>query len=734
MEEALFVNSGISSKLRDMTNGSSGSSGSNRSDSRGASSFASNDLAKTVATTASVLVNSTGTQGQAALFANSTFQKAIGDTLGEEFRTRRLLRKHAGEVRISMLSRRRAEASILRRKKHSRKDFSVLSEQMLHSIPTDDKAGGGSLGSVYSKRFQAGTDNSAINGESNETSDDPIWADASTELDNDATEGTGETEKKREDSRFSLFQGFSATLPEVDERLKQLIDGSAKLLDFNKDHENTISENLTLKCRNSLLPSGITEKKIKESQDSSQLLDFQNEINYRLDLMEIRKSLSSNEINEIDQKIDRLYKQRKLVFDHIASFERDQTYLEDKLLEIEQRLTLIRDIEPLSNSHKLVDQMGELEVEDKDEDEEDEADDDEDYVQIGHKIRNTGKRIPSRKHKATLQRYYKPGNEIHSFKAHDDSIICFEFDEPFGTLVTASQDNTVRVWDMSRYRCMGLLEGHFSNVTCMEMQNSLVLTGSLDATLKLWDTDKVGNSETDENDHRELPLLQTFESHVEEVTALSMYGDTIVSGSADKTIRQWDINTGRCMQTIDVLWATNMMMNSSVMEEGTSGMLPNVGSWDNVKHPFIGALQCYDAALASGGSDGIVRLWDLRSGEVVRQLIGHTGPVSCLQFDDKSLVTGSVDRSVRIWDLRTGGIVDSFAYDSPITSLEFDYNKIVCTNEENTVKVYDRIDEKHRKCGSGVKEKTASIVNYARYRQGYLIEGRDDGTVGVWAV
>lgn len=38
----------------------------------------------------------------------------------------------------------------------------------------------------------------------------------------------------------------------------------------------------------------------------------------------------------------------------------------------------------------------------------------------------------------------------------------------------------------------------------------------------------------------------------------------------------------------------------------------------------------------------------VRSGQVHRSLVGHTGPVTCLQFDDVHLVTGSLDRSIRV--------------------------------------------------------------------------------------
>ena len=41
-----------------------------------------------------------------------------------------------------------------------------------------------------------------------------------------------------------------------------------------------------------------------------------------------------------------------------------------------------------------------------------------------------------------------------------------DFDIPFGTLITAALDNTVRVWDLSTGRCQGMLEGH--NGTCKD--------------------------------------------------------------------------------------------------------------------------------------------------------------------------------------------------------------------------------------------------------------------------
>jgi division protein 1 len=151
--------------------------------------------------------------------------------------------------------------------------------------------------------------------------------------------------------------------------------------------------------------------------------------------------------------------------------------------------------------------------------------------------------------------------------------------------------------------------------------------------------------------------LFSLEAHVDEVTALHFQGDVLVSGSADKTLRQWDLGSGRCVQTLDVLWAaaqastTMMQADSSSGDGGSSGVQwrpAAAGRLPDATADFVGALQCFDAALACGTADGMVRLWDLRSGQVHRSLVGHTGPITALQFDDVHLVTGSLDRSIRV--------------------------------------------------------------------------------------
>lgn len=272
-----------------------------------------------------------------------------------------------------------------------------------------------------------------------------------------------------------------------------------------------------------------------------------------------------------------------------------------------------------------------------------------------------------RKSMPVLHEHYEPGTSIREIRAHPDSITAMDFDAPFGTLVTSALDDTVRVWDLNAGRCIGNLEGHTASVRTLQVEDNICATGSVDATIRLWDlsrahydplgeqleqdADEEGMAFENPDDHPVEPPagsmddcpLTTLSSHMAEITALHFRGDVLVSGSADKTIRHWDLEKGRCVQTLDVMWAAAQASASLGESQWKQTSRAPVQDAD-----FVGALQVFDAALACGTADGMVRLWDLRSGQVHRSLVGHTGPVTCLQFDDVHLVTGSLDRSIRV--------------------------------------------------------------------------------------
>ncbi|KAI9821769.1 MAG: Mitochondrial fission protein [Pycnora praestabilis] len=547
----------------------------------------------------------------------------------------------------------------------------------------------------------------------------------------------------QDDNPYSLFQGFQATIPDADR-------------EHRKGHKRHNSRGQKLLDETGS-DSGRPPSLVKLKNDKTSL-------NHRLEMMSVRKNMCSAEIREIDNKIGNLNSMRKIVLDRLADLEQDEAHLEHEILDVDNRLEDLQeeldDAAAVSLASPVID-----------------AEEDSGALPVGSQAMSASfmsesiyEKLPSpkakrhktirRKSMPILHEHFEPGSNIRELQAHNDMVTALDFDIPFGTMVTAALDDTVRVWDLSAGRCMGLLEGHHASVRCLQVEDNIVATGSMDASIRLWDLSRaeyapqggrINKSDEDDEDDglgfenpddlpppppsssmQDCPLF-TLEAHVDEVTALHFKGDTLVSGSADKTLRQWDLAKGRCVQTLDVLWAAaqaSATLNSNDGQWRQTGRLPDASA------DFVGALQCFDAALACGTADGMVRLWDLRSGQVHRSLVGHTGPVTCLQFDDVHLITGSLDRSIRIWDLRTGSIHDAYAYDNPVTSMQFDTRRIVSAAGENVAKVYDKTDGRHWDCGAGSTAEedgtSPSIVERVRMKDGYLTEGRKDGVVGIW--
>jgi F-box/WD-40 domain protein 7 len=95
----------------------------------------------------------------------------------------------------------------------------------------------------------------------------------------------------------------------------------------------------------------------------------------------------------------------------------------------------------------------------------------------------------------------------------------------------------------------------------------------------------------------------------------------VVSGSADHSIKVWDVKTGRCELTLN----------------GHANSVMCVGFDDDFK-------------ICSGSYDKTVRVWDMRMGSVLSVLEGHSSAVFCLQHDTERIVSGSADKNLIIWN------------------------------------------------------------------------------------
>uniref|UniRef100_A0A8C0GVD4 F-box/WD repeat-containing protein 7 n=1 Tax=Chelonoidis abingdonii TaxID=106734 RepID=A0A8C0GVD4_CHEAB len=131
-----------------------------------------------------------------------------------------------------------------------------------------------------------------------------------------------------------------------------------------------------------------------------------------------------------------------------------------------------------------------------------------------------------------------------------------------------------------------------------------IVSGSLDTSIRVWDMES-GN------------CLHTLMGHQSLTSGMELRDNILVSGNADSTVKIWDIKTGQCLQTLQ-------------------------GEWDRVgQGPALYSASAW-ATLCLAFPPGPSK---------------HQSAVTCLQFSSKFVVTSSDDGTVKLWDLKTGEFV-----------------------------------------------------------------------------
>jgi WD40 repeat protein len=130
---------------------------------------------------------------------------------------------------------------------------------------------------------------------------------------------------------------------------------------------------------------------------------------------------------------------------------------------------------------------------------------------------------------------------------------------------------------------------------------------------------------------------------------------------------------GKNMQTTILFLLSALMTLSSLTVQTPGSDDETVRLWDVQSGQVIRELKGHKGwvssvafsadgqTLASGAYDKTVLLWDVQTGQVIRELKGHKGWVSSVAFstDGQTLASGAYDQTVRLWDLRTSALRSS---------------------------------------------------------------------------
>ena len=272
---------------------------------------------------------------------------------------------------------------------------------------------------------------------------------------------------------------------------------------------------------------------------------------------------------------------------------------------------------------------------------------------------------------------------------------------PDGQRIVASSlySKTVRVWDAKTGRQLALLFGHEDRVTAAAFSpdGQRIVTASWDKTARVWDA-KTGS---------QLALLSVHEFTVT-VAAFSPDGQRIVTASADKTARVWSAQTGSQLALLSGhedrvtaaafspdgqrIVASSLYDKTARVWSAKTGsqlaLLSGHESWVNVA-----AFSPDGQRIVTASADTTARVWSAKTGSEIALLSGHESGVGAAAFspDGQRIVTASW-KTVRVWSAKTGSQLALLSgHESWVNAAAFspDGQRIVTASQDKTARVWD---------------------------------------------
>ncbi|KAJ3742066.1 WD40-repeat-containing domain protein [Lentinula detonsa] len=204
--------------------------------------------------------------------------------------------------------------------------------------------------------------------------------------------------------------------------------------------------------------------------------------------------------------------------------------------------------------------------------------------------------------------------------------------DPGKMLFSASDDGTIRLWDLTLRTCIKQFTGHVGQVQSIK----LLLADECDepADVEMTDLDQEERTlnhvvALDSSSSSKPSLASTSSSGLvsdRSLTARPAASSVwktkrplLVSGSLDNTTKIWDIETGQPIQTF-------------------------FGHIEGVWSVSVNKMR-----LVSGSHDRTIKVWNREEGRCVSTLVGHTAAVSCVSLGEDKIVSGSDDCDVKVW-------------------------------------------------------------------------------------
>ena len=337
-----------------------------------------------------------------------------------------------------------------------------------------------------------------------------------------------------------------------------------------------------------------------------------------------------------------------------------------------------------------------------------------------------------------------------ALNGHSGAILGLAFSPNGKSLVTASDDETARIWDVNTGRSLAELRGHGDIVESAGFapDGKTVVTSGDDGTIRVWAvaSDPI-DAELAARDNRPLRAVD-FDDR----------GDRIVAASEDLTAPLWDAHSERLLRAFrhargDDEWVESAEFSHDGSLVVTAGDDGTAKIWRSSSGALLATLgqpgdpALYDAALspdgrllATAGQAGaadkaVIRVWRWRQRKEVLTLRGFRGRANGVAFSPNGdLLAGDGQNRVRVWRSADGAPVAVLRGRGELTSVAFDPSNefIGAGSFSGAALIWDLRSKKRIARLAGHSDTVADVVFSADGR--FLATAGHDGIAKVWTV
>lgn len=230
-------------------------------------------------------------------------------------------------------------------------------------------------------------------------------------------------------------------------------------------------------------------------------------------------------------------------------------------------------------------------------------------------------------------------------KGHERSITMIKYNREGDLIFTCAKDNHPSVWYSDNGERIGTYEGHNGAVWACDVSSGseYLITGCADTTAKLWDVET---------------------------------GQEIFTFQHSGPVRSVNFSIGDAMilTVADPFMDKPACVNVYAMDKDPSKLrdTPQLSITD---HGHVGRItgaywMPFNAAILTTGSDGMLKLFDPKTGALLRQVKIHTGEITGLSFNKERIlcITSSKDNTSKLLDVETLDVLKTYETDRPVNS------------------------------------------------------------------